>query len=209
VAQQKESLFTRRFDRLVYLALIVLGGAFVFAAGFSLWALWPTRQVAGYQPEQPTPLPHDIMAGDVKIPCFYCHPTAKTGPVAGMPTVEVCLNCHRFIQPRDERGRLRPMIASFLEKYVDPFSGEPTGPIFWEKVYDVSDFAYFDHSRHTVGARLECQECHGPVERMRVVEQFYPLKMGWCIDCHRKPPEEWRTDGRQTRGPLTCSTCHR
>ncbi|MBM4398470.1 MAG: cytochrome C, partial [Deltaproteobacteria bacterium] len=40
-------------------------------------------------------------------------------------------------------------------------------------------------------------------------ERVHSFKMGWCIDCHRLPPEEWRTDGRETRGPIFCSTCHR
>ena len=29
------------------------------------------------------------------------------------------------------------------------------------------------------------QECHGPIdEKMDVAEQWAPLTMGWCIDCH-------------------------
>ena len=34
-------------------------------------------------------------------------------------------------------------------------------------------------------AKLECQECHGPIDReMTVAEQWAPLTMGWCIECH-------------------------
>jgi hypothetical protein len=205
----QESIFTRRFDRLVHYALVVVGASVLLAATFGLWALWPSNQAVGYQPEQPVRFPHDIMAGQVKIPCLLCHSTAETGPTAGLPPVELCIACHRYVQPRDDRGALRPMIAAFLSQYVDPETGAPLKPIVWQKVHDVSDFAYFDHSRHTVGAKLECSECHGPVETMREVRRVNSLKMGWCIDCHRGPPDAWRTDGRETRGPYDCYTCHR
>ena len=36
-------------------------------------------------------------------------------------------------------------------------------------------------------AKLECQECHGPIDtEMTVAEQWAPLTMGWCIDCHNQ-----------------------
>jgi len=77
----------------------------------------------------------------------------------------------------------------------------PSSPIVWEKVHDISDFAYFDHSRHTVGRQTGLLECHGAVDTMREVKRVNSLKMGWCLDCHRQAPDPWRTDGRETRGP--------
>ncbi|OIP36363.1 MAG: hypothetical protein AUK47_15225 [Deltaproteobacteria bacterium CG2_30_63_29] len=203
-----KNLFTRRFDRLVRLAVTVLGGALVFGVGFSLYALWPSNQAVGYEPVQPVPFSHKRMAGDNKIPCLYCHDGAERGPVAGLPTVEVCMNCHTYVQPKDKQGNLTPGMQALFE-YVDPATNKPTKPIVWEKIHDLSDFAYFDHSRHTVGARLPCADCHGPVETMDQVYQVNSLKMGWCLDCHTKPPEPWRTDGRATRGPTQCTSCHR
>ncbi len=203
-----DEVFTRRFDRLARRGTALLVGGLLFSGAFAVWALWPPLQAEGYEPEQPIPFSHKVMAGDAKIPCLYCHKTAESGPVAGIPTVAECMNCHRHLKPKDNKGRLKPAFAEFM-RYVDPVTGEALQPIPWVKVHDLSDFAYFDHSRHTVGARLQCSECHGPVERMERVRLVSSLKMGWCLDCHRKPPEEWRTDGRATRGPTHCAACHR
>ena len=201
-------MFTKRFDRLARRALALVVGAGLFSASFAIYALWPTRQAVGYEPEQPVNFSHKIMAGDVKIPCQYCHQSAETGAHAGIPTVQTCMNCHDMVRPKDRNGNLNANIAALLE-YVDPATNLPLRPIAWQKVHDVSDFAYFDHSRHTVGARLACVECHGPVETMTRVRLVNSLKMEWCLACHRKPPEDWRKDGRETRGPTHCSTCHR
>jgi hypothetical protein len=201
-------MFTKRFDRRVRLAAAVLAGSLLFGASFAVYALWPSRQAIGYEPEQPFTFPHKIMAGDARIPCRYCHASVEIGPHAGMPTVQTCMNCHSQVRPKDKAGNLKPDIATLLT-YVEPGTNRPLRPIVWQKVHDLSDFAYFDHSRHVVGGRVECAECHGPVESMTRIRRVHSLKMGWCLECHRKPPEGWRTDGRPTRGPTHCSTCHR
>jgi len=33
---------------------------------------------------------------------------------------------------------------------------------------------------------IECEKCHGPVKEMEVIQQYSPLTMGWCINCHRE-----------------------
>ena len=43
-------------------------------------------------------------------------------------------------------------------------------------------------------AGLNCQACHGEVEKMEVVRQESPLTMGWCVECHR-------TSGVDTNNP--------
>ena len=201
-------MFTRRFERLARRTAALLAGAALFASSFAVWALWPARQAVGYEPEQPLGFSHKTMAGDAKIPCLYCHQSAESGPHAGIPTVQTCMNCHSQVRPKDRNGNLKADFVSLLA-HIDVATGQATSPIAWQKVDDVSDFAYFDHSRHTVGARIECAECHGPVDTMVRVRRVHSLKMEWCLACHRKPPEEWRTDGREARGPTNCSTCHR
>ena len=60
----------------------------------------------GYAPEQPIKFSHSIHAGDNKIACEYCHHSAEKGKNAGIPSVNVCMNCHRCLlytspSPRD------------------------------------------------------------------------------------------------------------
>ncbi|NND33095.1 MAG: c-type cytochrome [Saprospiraceae bacterium] len=59
------------------------------------------------------------------------------------------------------------------------------GPIEWVRIHNLPDHVYFNHSQHVTVGKVECQQCHGPVEEMEVVKQYAPLSMGWCINCHR------------------------
>ena len=60
------------------------------------------------------------------------------------------------------------------------------GPIEWERIHNLPDHVYFNHSQHVSVGKLECQQCHGTVEEMEVLQQHAPLSMGWCINCHRQ-----------------------
>ncbi len=60
------------------------------------------------------------------------------------------------------------------------------GPIEWVRIHNLPDHAYFNHAQHVTVGQLECQTCHGPVEEMEVVQQYSPLSMGWCVNCHRQ-----------------------
>lgn len=60
------------------------------------------------------------------------------------------------------------------------------GPVEWVRIHNLPDHAYFNHAQHVSVGKLECQTCHGPVEEMAVVQQYSPLSMGWCINCHRQ-----------------------
>ncbi len=74
-------------------------------------------------------------------------------------------------------------IVSSLTNEMKPHVG---GPIPWVRIHNLPDHAYFNHAQHVTVGKLECQECHGPVEKMEVVYQYSPLSMGWCINCHRQ-----------------------
>lgn len=60
------------------------------------------------------------------------------------------------------------------------------GPIEWNRIHALPDHVYFNHSQHVTVGKLECQTCHGQVEKMDVLTQMSPLSMGWCVNCHRE-----------------------
>jgi cytochrome c2 len=60
------------------------------------------------------------------------------------------------------------------------------GPIEWVRIHNMPDHVYFNHAQHVSVGKVACQTCHGPVEEMEVVQQYSPLSMGWCINCHRE-----------------------
>lgn len=75
-----------------------------------------------------------------------------------------------------------------VDALTDPKIGDNKiqGPIEWVRIHNLPDHVYFNHAQHVSVGKLECQTCHGPVEKMAVVQQYSPLSMGWCINCHRQ-----------------------
>ena len=51
----------------------------------------------GYQPIQPIHYSHKIHAGDNGIDCKYCHSSARVSKHSGIPSLNVCMNCHKSI----------------------------------------------------------------------------------------------------------------
>jgi hypothetical protein len=60
------------------------------------------------------------------------------------------------------------------------------GPINWTRIHNLPDHVYFNHAQHVTVGKQECQTCHGPVEEMKLLAQYAPLSMGWCVNCHRE-----------------------
>lgn len=170
---------------------------------------------------QPILFSHKHHVGDIGLDCRYCHTSVEKSPFAGMPTTQICLTCHS--QLFKDAPMLAPLHASMA-------SGKP---IAWNRVHDLPDFAYFNHSIH-VAKGVACIECHGRIDQMPLTVRKASLDMQWCIGCHAKAKEHVRplgevfrmTDMRklspqdvaelnrlyalQDKRRLTdCSTCHR
>lgn len=195
-------MFSRQFDRRTYLLLGVLFFALALGFSFGVYALWPANREQGYQPIQPILYSHLTHAGNLQMECLYCHYNTERAAVANLPSVEICMNCHRQVQPRNALGQVNQDIARLVKHWQE------SEPIAWEQVHVLADFVYFDHSRHMKAGRT-CQECHGPIERMERVYRFYAMKMDWCLECHRREPPEGFRDGRKQWASDTCNTCHR
>lgn len=156
-----------------------------------------------YQPSQPIAFPHDIHAGVNKIDCKYCHNSVEKSKTAGLPTVNVCMNCHKQITgrtPQQEEKIDKVYAAAGWDKTKMQYTGE-TKEIIWNKVHVLPDHVYFNHRQHVVVGGVNCKQCHGdmaamnetakiqPVSELNKVEGNVPLTkntltMGWCIECH-------------------------
>jgi hypothetical protein len=170
-----------------------------------------------YQPEQPIAFSHKIHAGDNSIDCNYCHSSARTSKHSGIPSANVCMNCHANITSGTTTGTTEiqkiydaigydPDTRTYIEGYVQK-------PIEWIKVHNLPDLAYFNHSQHVTVGGLECQQCHGNMQEKTVGQvatmqelnnisfnkkdsiefDHATLTMGFCIDCHRQ--SEVKMDG--------------
>jgi hypothetical protein len=151
-----------------------------------------------YAPIQPIHYSHKIHAGDNEINCKYCHSAARVSKNAGIPSLNVCMNCHKNIAEVAETTATPEYSKAFYDEQIQKlytavgwdkttqsYTGK-TQPVKWVRIHNLPDFVYFNHSQHVTVAGIECQTCHGPVQEYEIQKQFAPLTMGWCIDCHRK-----------------------
>ncbi len=151
----------------------------------------------GYEPVQPIHYSHRIHAGDNGIDCKYCHSSARVSKHSGIPSLNVCMNCHKSIYEVAPSTATEEYSKEFYDGEIQKlykavgwndadqkYTGK-TQPVKWVRIHNLPDFVYFNHSQHVSVAGVECQKCHGPVEEMEVMYQYSPLTMGWCIECHR------------------------
>ena len=162
-----------------------------------------------YQPDQPIPFSHAIHSGEYQMDCRYCHTSVTRGKHAGVPSLDVCMNCHLTVK----------VDSPWIQKITSAYQNNE--PIVWEKVHLLPDFVKFNHSLHIKALvsknkedgqgkslllspakeqiRNTCTLCHGKVENMSIMYQKESLSMGWCVQCHRK---------EEHKAPLNCTTCH-
>ena len=153
----------------------------------------------GYMPVQPIHYSHKIHAGANQIECKYCHSSARVSKHSGIPSLNVCMNCHRNIAEYNgeedlENGYTKDFYTKEIKKLYaavgwdetnQAYTGE-TQPVKWVRIHNLPDFVYFNHAQHVEVGEIACQKCHGPVEEMEIMYQYSPLTMGWCINCHRE-----------------------
>ncbi|MFN0007118.1 MAG: cytochrome c3 family protein [Planctomycetota bacterium] len=214
------------------LAVLALGAAVV--VGSSNVRL-PGNQI-GYEPLQPIAYSHRLHAGDLGMPCLYCHYGAATSRQAGIPPASLCMNCHAFVTAgkdaqleeealaQAENREPRKLVSPELQKLYDALGlderlvrdpRKPLQTIAWERVHDLQDFVAFDHRPH-VARGIACESCHGPVQTMERVRQFSDLSMGWCVQCHRDNARDPDSAGTVTAGgapqlhhvSTDCAACH-
>ena len=195
VAQRKplwKAFIENQFLMLVTAIFFLLASAY-FAYGYFM-------QIGidqGYQPIQPIHFSHKIHAGDNGIDCKYCHSSARVSKTSGIPSLNVCMNCHKSIyeyngetSPEYSKefydGEIQKLYAAAGWSDADQKYTGDSQPVKWVRIHNLPDFAYFNHSQHVTVAGVECQTCHGPVEEMEIMYQHAPLTMGWCINCHRE-----------------------
>ncbi|MFN0030533.1 MAG: c-type cytochrome [Flavobacteriales bacterium] len=175
----------------------------------------------GYTPEQPIWFSHSIHNCQNEIDCQYCHSSASKSRHAGIPSVNVCMNCHKGIKKGTITGDKEiskiyeaigfdPKTGAYIEGYEQK-------PIVWNKVHNLPDHVYFNHSQHVSVGKIDCKNCHGPqnlytVGHMPTAEQINmqedvtgliklekdPFTMGWCLECHNKSGIDFKSSDYYT-----------
>lgn len=216
-------LFHRSANNIAKLSLV--GAVLVAGLAFYVYTVvarssYLTNQYLERQ--QPVQFSHKHHVGDDGIDCRYCHTSVETSYSAGLPPTQTCMNCHS--QLWSDSPYLEPVRASYRDNK----------PIEWQRVHDLPEFVYFNHSIH-VAKGVGCSSCHGDVANMPAIYQENSLQMEWCLSCHRnteaniRPKSEifntkWNPDDlspkdrhelwtdykiRSKELLTSCSTCHR
>ena len=162
--------------------LSIFGTVFVLTG--TVWLLLTVNRssyVSGVKiaREQPIPFSHKHHVTGIGLDCRYCHTSVEESAFAGLPPTETCMTCHSQVWPN--APLLAPARVSFQENT----------PIEWNRVHDLPDFTYFNHSIH-LHKGIGCQSCHGEVDQMPLVWKENTLNMEWCLDCHRAPEAHLR-----------------
>lgn len=206
--------------RVIIVSVVVL----VIALGCTTYAVFwsPYTTYVGVPFSQPVPFSHKHHVGDDGIDCRYCHTSVEKSSFAGIPSTQICMTCH------SQLWNQAPLLAPVRESFATNI------PIQWNRVHDLPDFAYFNHSIH-IAKGVGCSTCHGELDKMPLTWKVNTLYMKWCLECHRapenyvrpqseiynlhwQPPPNQKEEGRllvrqnqiDVSGRLTdCSTCHR
>ena len=199
--------------------IVLVSAACLYGYGYVRSSYMTSRE--GIALDQPVPFSHEHHVNGVGLDCRYCHTSVEQSSIAGIPPTETCMNCHTQIWNDS------PMLAPVRQSY------EEREPLVWNRVHDVPDFVYFNHSIH-VNKGIGCTTCHGQVDQMPLMWKNESLLMQWCLQCHRDPaqhlrpldevfnmdyekPKNQRELGRKLmdlydirrQGLTDCYTCHR
>ncbi len=221
--------FINKYDKVFKLSLIAL----LFLTLFGLWKFMLGIGVdKGYEPEQPIYFSHQIHAGVQGIDCQYCHSSAKYGKVSGIPSPNLCMNCHKTIKEYKgdyyeehlvESGRfasaddVKEFYTGEIQKMYksigwDPATNSFTGeqrPIEWVRIHNMPDFVYFSHQQHVVAGEKAILQAIADGTIPNAKELDLPNNSQVCFACHGDVTkmDELKMANQFTMG--WCIECHR
>ncbi len=151
------------------------------------WQAAGATDVAQAAEPQTIPFRHDRHVKN-GVQCVFCHSGVLRGPAADLPPLALCAGCHRAITTQNDQTK--QVVAAYDKRET----------VSWKRVYNLPDYVYFSHLPHVVTARVDCSSCHGDVGTMQLARGVRPMRMGFCLNCHRQQPNKLLRD---------CDTCHK
>ncbi len=137
--------------------------------------------------EQPIQFSHKKHI-EQEIECADCHRNFETATFSGLPTTEMCMDCHED-DSSDDPEMLKLLAFAAEDRNVP-----------WQRVYEVADHVFYSHRRHVVAAELACTDCHGAIAETTVppARPLVDQTMDWCLQCHE-----------ESGASSDCIHCHR
>jgi Ca2+/Na+ antiporter len=170
-------LILRKAPKLKFVYFIVVLVTGIFLTKYIVDSAINLGRSQNYEPDQPIKFSHLVHVKQNKIDCKYCHSTVEYSKTAGIPSANVCMNCHVIVREGTRSGKFE------INKIIKAV--EKNQPVEWIKVHNLQDHVFFSHAQHVAVGKIDCITCHGDVGSMNRVKQVSDLSMGWCINCHR------------------------
>jgi len=162
------------FLRNWFVTVLLVVGVALFAGVELFGRAYQLGVYEDYMPSQPVAYSHKLHAGKMGIECKYCHHSAEKSKHAGIPSVNVCMNCHAIVHEGPQYGteeidKLHKASGYNKNKQaynIDEFGDRIEEPIVWNKAHNLPDHVYFSHAQHvhTNTGNIDCRQCHGPVQ---------------------------------------------
>ena len=181
-----ELIFFRKI-KYPFIPMLILLAAFGYQGKMIVVEAIRLGRSPGYAPDQPIKFSHKVHAGDNGISCKYCHHTAESSKSAGIPAMNLCMNCHVIIREGSHSGKFE------IAKIIDAVENKK--PVQWIRLHNLPDHVFFSHAQHVNVARIDCEKCHGEVQEMDIMRQSADLSMGWCVNCHRETDVKFKENG--------------
>jgi len=169
------------YAKVSVLVLALLPWAIIYA-GMTI-SRSPANTNVGVAFNQPVPFSHMHHAQELGIDCRYCHVNVEKSSYATVPPTETCMSCHSQIWTNS------PLLEPVRKSYE---TGEPiqwaSGDVGWNQLNRLPDFVYFNHSIH-IDRGVNCNQCHGAVQKMQLTSKGNAFQMRWCLQCHQNPQD--------------------
>ena len=165
----------RHWARRNWFVTVLMFVAVALFSGIELFGrLYQVGVYQDYQPSQHIAYSHKLHAGNMGIECRYCHHSAEKSKHAGIPSVNVCMNCHAVVHEGPQYGTEeidKIHLAAGYNKAKQAYNLDANGfrveqPLVWNKAHNLPDHVYFSHAQHVHQntGNIDCRQCHGPVQ---------------------------------------------
>lgn len=160
----------------LFVSVLILADIFFSPASFS-----DTQKIS-------VPFLHALHGDSIGLSCEACHPGAKAGQHAFMPSKADCMDCHRL--PLTESDGILSLDSALKKASDYP----------WKTKSRLPAHVAFHHGVHAT-ANVSCQECHGTESAWDKGKAPLSL-MNDCLACHQGK--------RGFKSSATdCASCHR
>jgi mono/diheme cytochrome c family protein len=188
------------------LATMIVLAALVFVGYTTVTNAVALGRQQDYAPDQPIKYSHALHAGKYQIECQYCHSAANEGKHSNIPSVNVCMNCHKNIQEGPEYGRkeIAKIYSAIAYSPVDGEYFDTEGQSKEEMLGKLKEYLARDYDSEILTADQQKELDASFAE----VKAMFNRPVEW-VRIHNMPDHVYFNHAQHVNaGNIECQTCH-